>query len=148
MSDSINQENKQIVDIIDVIDFVPSDNISDDKTVVDFITNVSCTFNDMLSDFNIVINNKTYDNIVNTAYDIRQLYDQKMISLMVACYISKNDDCLDIIKQLLKVGMQINLTNSQGLTALDMVIQNNGNNNKIVKYLSNHGAIINTKNIE
>ncbi|AEX61216.1 putative ankyrin repeat protein [Megavirus courdo7] len=102
----------------------------------------------MLSDFNIVINNKTYDNIVNTAYDIRQLYDQKMISLMVACYISKNDDCLDIIKQLLKVGMQINLTNSQGLTALDMVIQNNGNNNKIVKYLSNHGAIINTKNIE
>ncbi|AVG45878.1 ankyrin repeat protein [Acanthamoeba polyphaga mimivirus] len=142
MSDSINQENKQIVDIIDIINFVPSDNISDDKTVVDFINNVGYIFNDILSDFNIVINNKTYDNIVNTAYDIRQLYDPKMTSLMVACYISKDDDCLDIVKQLLKVGMRINLTNSQGLTALDMVVQNN--NDKIVKYLLDHGAIINS----
>ncbi|ANB50272.1 putative ankyrin repeat protein [Powai lake megavirus] len=149
MSDNINQENNQIADIIDIIDFVPDniepDKISDEKIAVDFINDIGPAFNDIFSDFNIVINNKTYDNIVNTAYDIRQLYDPKMTSLMVACHISNHDDCLDIVKQLLKVGMQVNLTNSQGLTALDMATKNN--NTKIIKCLLDYGATMNT-NIE
>nr|WBF71120.1 ankyrin repeat protein [Megavirus caiporensis] len=146
MSNNINQFDDQIIDTIDFITDtgnITVNNMSDDKTVVDFITNVGSIFNDVLPNFDIMIKNKTYDNIVNTAYDIRQFHDPKMTSLMVACYISHNDDCLDIIKQLLKVGMQINLTNSQGLTALDMVIH--GNNIKIIEYLLNYGAIINVK---
>ncbi|QGR54312.1 ankyrin repeat-containing protein [Moumouvirus maliensis] len=78
---------------------------------------------------------KIYDNIISHAVHF------EIPSLLIACYLSENDDCLDVIKELLKVGMNLNM-NCAGLTALGLAIE--GKNKKIVQLLIEKGANINT----
>uniref|UniRef100_A0A6G6ADP6 Ankyrin repeat-containing protein n=1 Tax=Borely moumouvirus TaxID=2712067 RepID=A0A6G6ADP6_9VIRU len=78
---------------------------------------------------------KTYDNIISYSVHF------KIPSLLIACYLSENDDCLDIIKELLKVGMNLNM-NCNGLTPLGLALE--GKNKKIVQLLIDKGANINT----
>ncbi|AQN68690.1 ankyrin repeat protein [Saudi moumouvirus] len=77
---------------------------------------------------------KTYDNIIAHAVHF------KIPSLLIACYLSVNDDCLNLIKELVKVGMNLNI-NCGGLVPLGLAIE--GNNKKIVKFLIEKGANIN-----
>ncbi|AVL95187.1 ankyrin repeat protein [Moumouvirus australiensis] len=77
---------------------------------------------------------KTYDNIISYAVHF------EIPSLLIACYLSQIDDCLDVIKDLLKVGMNLNM-NCAGLTALGLAIE--GKNKKIIQLLIEKGADIN-----
>ncbi|AGF84908.1 repeat protein [Moumouvirus goulette] len=80
---------------------------------------------------------KTYDNIITHAV----LF--KIPSLLIACYLSENDDCLDIIKELIKVGVNLSM-NYNGLTPLGLAIE--GHNKKTIEFLIEKGANINITN--
>ncbi|AGC02340.1 ankyrin repeat protein [Acanthamoeba polyphaga moumouvirus] len=77
---------------------------------------------------------KTYNNIISYAVHF------EIPSLLIACYLSVNDDCFDLIKELIKVGMNLNM-NCSGLVPLGLALE--GNNKKIVKLLIEKGANIN-----